>query len=100
LEDQVREIQNQAYIEGRGLHLFQEITDILEFVPEGYELSNDEDSVGDETGDEEEIDVGEGFDLETDEKIEEDDTMRWDEDSEAEEGKDSEEEEEENGKEE
>ncbi|MDR1496807.1 MAG: hypothetical protein LBS59_00105 [Puniceicoccales bacterium] len=90
LEDHVREIQNQTYIEGRGLHVFQEITDILEFVPEGYELSGDEDSVSDEADEGENIDVGDGFDIETDEKIEEDDTMRWDDESSADEEQDEE----------
>ena len=81
LEDQVRELQTQSYIEGRGIHAFQEITDILEFIPEGYELSTDEEAVEHEDSGEEDIDVGEGFDLDTDEKIEEDDTMRWEEES-------------------
>ncbi|MDR2863534.1 MAG: hypothetical protein LBV54_06660 [Puniceicoccales bacterium] len=85
LEEQVREIQNHAFMEGRALHVFQEVTDILEFVPEGYELTADEDAVAPIVGEDEEIDVGEGFDLDTDEKIEEDDTMRWDGDEEPEE---------------
>ncbi|MDR2430392.1 MAG: hypothetical protein LBD14_05855 [Puniceicoccales bacterium] len=89
LEDQVRETQNHALADNGPLHAFQEITDILEFVPEGYELSVDEDvtaGLGTEE-EEEDIDVGEGFDLDTDEKIEEDDTMRWDEEPEENEPK-------------
>lgn len=78
LEDQVREIQSQVDSEG-PLHSFMEVTDILEFVPEGYELSSEEEETSDEDDGEEDIDVGEGFDLDTEEKIEEDDTMRWDE---------------------
>jgi hypothetical protein len=84
LEYQVRESQNQAYVEGRALHAFKEVTDILEFVPEGYELSVDEETPEGEEDLEENIDVGEGFDLDTDEKIEEDDTMRWDDEAEEE----------------
>ncbi|MDR0535073.1 MAG: hypothetical protein LBG65_01750 [Puniceicoccales bacterium] len=78
LEEQVRELQTQAYTEGRSIHAFQEISDILEFVPEGYELNVDEESAEEEPP-EDDIDIGEGFDLDTDEKIEADDTMRWDE---------------------
>ncbi|MDR2845218.1 MAG: hypothetical protein LBV28_03890 [Puniceicoccales bacterium] len=90
LEDHVRESQHQVFIEGRALHVFQEITDILEFVPEGYEITSDEDVATDIADEDENIDVGEGFDLDTDEKIEEDDTMRWDEDDEEEEDEEAE----------
>lgn len=86
LEEQVREMQNQAFMEGRALHVFQEITDILEFVPAGYELADADDAADkdDEDGDDG-IDVGDDFELDPDEKIEEDDTMRWDEGEEDEE---------------
>ncbi|MDR2512330.1 MAG: hypothetical protein LBD01_00780 [Puniceicoccales bacterium] len=82
LEDQVRELQSQTDAEGHALHAFTEVTDILEFVPEGYELSSEEEETTVEDADEEDIDVGEGFDLDTEEKIEEDDTMHWDEEGE------------------
>ncbi|MDR3228416.1 MAG: hypothetical protein LBT53_03240 [Puniceicoccales bacterium] len=80
LEDHVRENQSQIYIEGKDLHVFQEVADILEFIPDGYEIrADDEGSVrGGDGSDEEDIDVGDGFDIETDEAIAEDDTMRWD----------------------
>ena len=87
LEEEIRETQNQDYMEGRAVHFFNEITSILEYVPEGFEL--DEEDI-------EESDSSEGEDLEedfpdleeTDEKIEEDETMRWDEDEEDEEDED------------
>jgi len=80
LEEEIRERQNGDFLEGRATHFFHEISAILEYVPVGFEL--DEDEVG---ADEEEIeDFPDLVDTE-DEKIEEDETMRWDEDDEEEE---------------
>ncbi|MGA1205209.1 MAG: hypothetical protein ACO3ZW_05300 [Opitutales bacterium] len=80
LEDEIRERQNQEYMEGKAVHPFQEIVSILEYVPEGYELDEDEPT----TRDEEDIDDIPEYE-EEDEKLEEDETMRWDEDDEEEE---------------
>lgn len=82
IEEQILEAQTQDYMEGRATHLFREIVDILEFVPAGYEISNDDEE--DEkirAKDEEDFSgVGDLPDFE-DEKLEEDDTMHWDEES-------------------
>lgn len=77
LEEEIRESQNQDFLEGRAVHFFNEITSILEYVPEGFELDEDEsDGAAGE-------DINEEFpDLDdSDEKIEEDETMRWDEEN-------------------
>lgn len=100
LEEEIREQQNSDLLEGRATHFFQEITSILEYVPEGYELEGEEDV---KTSSEEDA-VEEEFsdiDSEEDEKIEEDDTMKWDEEDDEEEDEDEDEEEtdEESGKE-
>lgn len=86
LEEAIRERQNADYFEGRAVHPFNEITAILEYVPDGYELDIDE----------EPSNMGQGEDLEDipdfedeeeeDESIEEDETMRWDDDEDEEEG--------------
>ncbi|MCC5806953.1 MAG: hypothetical protein JJU00_11560 [Opitutales bacterium] len=86
IEEDIRERQNQEYMEGRAVHPFNEITAILDYVPEGYELE-DEDTP--KSGDEE-IDDLPDFEDEDDEKIEEDETMRWDDDEEEEPDDDSE----------
>ena len=82
LEEHIRENQNQAFIEGKALHVFTEVCDILEFVPEGYELADDEDAkkakASDEDGENVEF-VPDVPEVE-DEKIEEDETMKWEED--------------------
>ncbi|GBL44114.1 hypothetical protein EMGBD4_16130 [Verrucomicrobiota bacterium] len=38
VDEQLSELRNQALIEGRDIHPLEEITDILEFVPQGPEV--------------------------------------------------------------
>ncbi|GHB94807.1 hypothetical protein [Cerasicoccus arenae] len=74
LEDDIREDQNADFMEGRAVHCFRELLDVMEFVPEGYELDADEESSSEDP-------IEETFpDIDEDEKIEEDETMKWDED--------------------
>ncbi|MBN1403983.1 MAG: hypothetical protein JW942_05895 [Opitutales bacterium] len=83
LEEAIRERQNADYFEGRAVHPFNEITSILEYVPEGYELDIDEDESG-TSDDEEGLEDIPDFE-EDDESIEEDETMRWEDEDEEEE---------------
>lgn len=79
LEDTLREQQNNDFMEGRATHAFNEICDILEYVPEGYTLDDDE-PIDEEAR---EDDYGNDIpDLDEDEKIEEDETMKWDDEEE------------------
>ena len=73
-------------MEGRASHFFTELTAILEYVPEGFELDEDEDTKPKSEDEELEKDLAD-VDAGTavDEKIEEDDTMKWDEEEEEEE---------------
>lgn len=89
LEEEIRERQNQDYMEGKAVHPFQEVISVLEYVPQGYELDDDEPSKRDE----EDIDEIPDFVEEDEEKLEEDETMRWDEDEDDEDEDDDEEEE-------
>lgn len=77
LEEEIRERHNSDYFEGVSIHYFNEITAILEYVPDGYELDSDDDAPA---SDDEDID--DIPDFEEDESIEEDETMKWDEDEE------------------
>ena len=43
VDEQLSELRNQALIEGRDIHPFEEITDILEFVPQGHEVPGEDD---------------------------------------------------------
>ena len=74
LEEEIRERQNSAFMEGRNVHFFNEIAAILEYVPEGFEVEEDEAAVEGRS-----IDFfGDIPDLEeTEERIEKDDTMNW-----------------------
>ncbi len=88
LEEELRERYNNDFMEGKATHVFEEITNILEYVPEGYEVDDDE--VPAREADEDKVE--EDFpDLE-DESIEEDETMRWDDEEELVEEEEEEEE--------
>ena len=39
LEDEIRERQNSDFLEGRAVHFFNEVTAILEYVPDGFRRS-------------------------------------------------------------
>ncbi|MBQ6534633.1 MAG: hypothetical protein IJI37_05630 [Opitutales bacterium] len=77
LEEEIRDNYSNDYMEGRAIHVFREVMDILEYVPAGYSL-DDEDDESSRAGDSEE-----NYDIddlpEEEENIEEDDTMHWDE---------------------
>ena len=83
LEEEIRERQTQDYMEGKSVHPFLEVISILEYVPEGYELDDE----GPSSRDEDDIEDIPEFDEEN-EKIEEDETMRWDDEDEDEEEED------------
>jgi len=85
LEEEIRETQNLDFMEGRGTHFFPEITSILEYVPEGFELEDETGSAASKSEDSElQEDVAE-VDENTEETLEADDTMKWDEDEDDEE---------------
>lgn len=81
LEDELREEENNSFIEGRAVHMFDEITRILDYVPAGWELDGDE---ADEVEEDEDIDDYPDIDDEEAKKISESENLRWDEDEEEE----------------
>ncbi len=84
LEEEVRQLQGEDFLEGRAVHFFSELNTILEYVPAGYKLDDDDDEKPATEDEELEKNLA---DVETDhdEKIEEDETMKWDEEEEEEE---------------
>lgn len=76
VEDQLREAQNNDFIEGKAVHLFQEITAILDFMPAGH---GEDDEEGDKRATEEDDDVPEVED-EDEEKLKNDSSLKWDDD--------------------
>ena len=80
VEDQIREQQNTDFIEGKAVHLFSEITAVLEFVPAGY--GDDEEESGKRRpAAEVEEDLPE-IEEEEDERMKNDTSLKWDEDDE------------------
>ena len=79
VEDQLREAQNNDFIEGKAIHLFQEITAILDFMPAGHGDDEDETqkrSAEDEDDDLPEVEEGEEA------KLKGDASLKWDDDEE------------------
>ena len=85
LEEEIREAQSADFMEGRATHFFTELTAILEYVPEGFELDEDEEPKPKSEDEELQKDLADVEDAVPDEKLEEDDTMKWDEEEEEEE---------------
>ena len=82
VEDEIREEQNNRFIEGKAVHVFDELNAILDYVPEGWDL---------EEGGEAKQQIEESDeipDIEVDEDEEElkgDASLKWDEDEDEEE---------------
>lgn len=86
VEDQIREAQNSDFIEGKAVHLFTEITAILDYTPEGH---GDDDDDAEKAGAAEEDDLPD-VEEEEDEKMKNDASLKWDEDEEDDEDEDKE----------
>ncbi|HEU5079351.1 MAG TPA: hypothetical protein VFT72_09060 [Opitutaceae bacterium] len=76
VEDEIREEQNTNFIEGKAVHIFDEISAILEYVPAGWDMDEEapEKAVEDEGEDLPELDA------EEEEKLKNDESLKWDED--------------------
>ena len=79
VEDQLRESQNNDFIEGKAVHLFGEITAILDFMPAGH---GEDDEEGDKRAAEDEDDDLPEVEEEDEEKLKNDSSLKWDEDDE------------------
>jgi hypothetical protein len=86
VEDQLREEQSNRFMEGKAVHLFEEIIAILDYVPEGWETDDESPAKGAE--EEEQADFPDIED-EDEEKLKGDTSLRWDEDDEEEEDEDA-----------
>ena len=87
VEDQIREAQNSDFIEGKAVHLFNEITAILDYTPEGH---GDDDEDADKARAVEEEDDLPDVEEEEDEKMKNDSSLKWDEDEDADKDEDGE----------
>ncbi|OHE82174.1 MAG: hypothetical protein A3G75_15900 [Verrucomicrobia bacterium RIFCSPLOWO2_12_FULL_64_8] len=87
MEDEIREAQNIDFMEGKAVHVFNEITAILDYTPAGWESeeegkkpASDEDELEDE-------DLP-ALDEAEEEKLKNDQSLKWDEEDEDKEGED------------
>jgi hypothetical protein len=89
VEDEIREDQNTNFIEGKAVHTFEEITDILEYVPAGWDV--DEETAEKSTSDDDEADDADlpELDEEEEEKLKNDQSLKWDEDEDTDKDEDA-----------
>src|ERR1017187_639526 len=81
VEDEIREDQNSHFMHGKAIHTFEELTSILDYMPAGYDTDEEVPAKGIE--EEEDHDLPE-LDEAEEEKLKNDESLKWDED----EGKD------------
>jgi hypothetical protein len=82
VEDELREEQNNRFIEGKAVHMFDEVIGVLDYVPEGWEV--DEDAPAKAEIEDEEDDFPDVEDEEEEEKLKGDASLKWDEDGDEE----------------
>lgn len=78
VEDELREDQNSHFIEGKAVHSFEELTSILDFMPAGYE--SDEEQPAKSLDEDAEADDLPELDEAEEEKLKNDESLKWDED--------------------
>jgi hypothetical protein len=76
VEDEIREEQNTHFIEGKAVHTFSELCAILDFMPDGIDSDDEAPS---KAAEEEEDDLP-TLDAEEEEKLKNDESLKWDED--------------------
>ena len=81
VEDQIREDQNSHFIQGKAVHTFEELTSILDYMPAGYD--GDEEAPAKAVEDEEDADLP-ALDEAEEEKLKNDESLKWDDDDEKE----------------
>jgi len=77
VEDEIREDQNSNFIQGKAVHSFEELTSILDYMTAGYDTDEEAPAKGIE--DEEDDDLP-SLDEAEEEKLKNDDSLKWDED--------------------
>jgi hypothetical protein len=80
VEDEIREDHNSNFIQGQAVHTFEELTAILDYMPAGYDA--DEEAPAKEIEDSDDDDLPE-LDEAEEEKLKNDESLKWDEDEEG-----------------
>jgi hypothetical protein len=76
VEDEIREDQNTHFIEGKAIHTFDELTAILDYMPAGYDADGEE-TEKPSAEDEDDADLPE-LDEAEEEKLKNDESLKWD----------------------
>src|ERR1019366_6827093 len=92
VEDEIREDQNSHFMHGKAIHTFEELTSILDYMPAGYDTDEEVPAKGIE--EEEDHDLPE-LDEAEEEKLKNDESLKWDKDDDDEKKKDDDEDDEE-----
>ena len=79
VEDEIREDQNSNFIQGKAVHAFEELTAILDYMPAGYDTDDEAPAKGVEDEDDDDVPVA---DEAEEEKLKNDESLKWDEDEE------------------
>lgn len=79
VEDEIREDQNSSFIQGKAVHGFEELTAILDYMPAGYDPDEEAPAKGVEESDDDDLPE---LDEEEEEKLKNDESLKWDEDEE------------------
>lgn len=84
VEEELREEQNASFIEGKAVHVFDELCGILDYTPAGFDEDDDEGERVAASEDDAEIDDADlpSVDDEDEEAIKGDASLKWDEDEE------------------
>lgn len=84
VEDELREEQNASFIEGKAVHVFDELCGILDYTPAGFDEDEDEGDRAAASEDDAEIDDADlpDVDDEDDASLKGDASLKWDEDEE------------------
>lgn len=90
VEDEIREENNADFMEGKAVHLYTEVLNVLEYTPAGWESDEDEDTPRRKKAVEDEDDEDFPDVEEDDEALKGDESLKWDEDEEESEKEDEE----------
>ncbi|MEY2878927.1 MAG: hypothetical protein RLZZ15_1307 [Verrucomicrobiota bacterium] len=85
VEDELREEQNSHFMHGSAVHIFEELTAILDYMPAGYE--SDDEAPAKDADDVDDADLP-ALDEAEEEKLKNDESLKWDEDEEKDEDDD------------
>ena len=75
VEEVIREDQNSSFIQGKAVHCFTELTDILDYMPEGYDSDDEAPAKREDDTDDEDLPE---VDEEDEAKLKNDESLKWD----------------------